>query len=114
MLGACDHKRIKTVAGLWTKEQLVGSKVRIVSMPVSNFTTGSSLMNSKDGTKAWKTTIKSIDFSTSIDGKVVTVIRLDGWDGYFFTWKDLEILSICDGPIAKNKVGTFLCGEKVL
>lgn len=77
--------------GSWSREELLGAHVRVSSMPVSNFAKGF------DCHQVY--TIKDIIFRISNEGKVITIILLDQFPDYFFTWKDLEVIGIVVKPI---------------
>lgn len=60
-------------------------------MPVSNFAGGFDCHQ--------VCTIKDIIFRISTEGKTITIILLDQFPDYFFTWKDLEVIGIVVKPI---------------
>lgn len=100
----CGCKRDIDPAGIWDYKNLIGAKVRVKSMPMSNFHKG----------VFGDCTIEDIYFRISIDGKVITVIRLKEYPDLFFTWKDLEVLSVKDYPesiCGSFKAGTALAGN---
>ncbi len=100
----CGCKRDIDPAGIWDYKNLIGAKVRVKSMPMSNFHRG----------VFGDCTIEDIYFRISIDGKVITVIRLKEYPDLFFTWKDLEVLSVKDYPesiCGSFKAGTTLAGN---
>lgn len=100
----CGCKRDIDPAGIWDYKNLIGAKVRVKSMPMSNFHRG----------VFGDCTIEDIYFRISIDGKVITVIRLKEYPELFFTWKDLEVLSVVDYPesiCGSFKAGTTLAGN---
>lgn len=100
----CGCKRDIDPAGIWDYKNLIGAKVRVKSMPMSNFHRG----------VFGDCTIEDIYFRISIDGKVITVIRLKEHPDLFFTWKDLEVLSVKDYPesiCGSFKAGTTLAGN---
>ena len=100
----CGCKRDIDPAGIWDYKNLIGAKVRVKSMPMSNFHKG----------VFGDCTIEDIYFRISIDGKVITVIRLKEYSDLFFTWKDLEVLSVKDYPesiCGSFKAGTTLAGN---
>lgn len=78
----CDCKCIKTPSGLWGIDNLLGAKVYVRSMPVSNFF-------AIDSDRLC--TISKIFFRVTIDGKTITVIELKEYPGKEFTWKDLLV-----------------------
>ena len=97
----CGCKRDIDPAGIWDYKNLIGAKVRVKSMPISNFYNG----------VFGDCTIEDIYFRISIDGKVITVIRLKEHPDLFFTWKDLEVLKVINyaDPICGNfKAGSAL------
>ena len=106
----CGCSRVKNPGGIWEYYQLIGAKVYIKSMPVSNFF---NLQNASD-----LYTIKDIYFRISTDGKAISVIELKELPGKIFTWKDLmiselvntvKILPICGAFMS----GTAICGLDV-
>lgn len=95
----CGCKRDIDPAGIWDYKNLIGAKVRIKSMPMSNFHKG----------VFGDCTISDIYFRISTDGKTITVIRLKEYPDLFFTWKDLEVLQTVDYP--DSICGTFKAGS---
>ena len=87
----CECKRMVKPHGTWTLEELIGARVKISSMPVTNFAGGGFDTETP-------CTIKDIYFRVSLDGKTITIIELEEFPGYFFTWKDLEIEAILVKP----------------
>ena len=71
MLNSCRNSRIVGPSGIWEYEQLIGAKVKVSSLPVSNFFGCFSGGGSND-----LLTIKDIYFRISLDGKTITVIEL--------------------------------------
>ena len=92
----CKAKRLVGPYGSWTREELIGAHVRISSMPVSNFA-----IRGFDCHQVC--TIKDIIFRISNEGKAITIILLDQFPDYFFTWKDLEVIGIVVKPKKKKK-----------
>ena len=82
----CRAKRLISPYGSWKPEELIGARVRVRSLPVSNF------IYNFDADQLF--TISNIYIRISMDGKAITVIELDESPGHVFTWKDLEIESI--------------------
>ena len=82
MLNSCRNSRIVGPSGIWEYEQLIGAKVKVSSLPVSNFFGCFSGGGSND-----LLTIKDIYFRISLDGKTITVIELTEYPGKIFTWK---------------------------
>lgn len=99
-----SRKEILDPSGIWKYEQLLGAKVKIKSLAVSNlFYT----FNTSDNC-----TIKDIHFRVSIDGKTITIVELDQYPGKVFTWRDLEIQEITNPCILDEAIcGEFLSGE---
>lgn len=87
----CECKRMVKPHGTWTLEDLIGARVNISSMPVTNFV-------GKEFSSGVTCTIKDIYFRVSLDGKTITIVELEEYPGYFFTWKDLEIEAILIKP----------------
>lgn len=108
MLNSCRNSRIVGPSGIWEYEQLIGAKVKVSSLPVSNFFGCFSGGGSND-----LLTIKDIYFRISLDGKTITVIELTEYPGKIFTWKDLEIIEL--NVISKFKAvcGTFLSNQSI-
>ena len=105
-------QRVSYPNGTWDVNDLIGAKVRIMSMPVSNF----SQLTNTGGEK----TIEKVEFQVSIDGKAFTVITLKEVPGHVFTWKDLMITRVANsGGIIKGRAlssdchlaDDFLAGE---
>jgi hypothetical protein len=82
----CKAKRLVGPYGSWSREELIGAHVRISSMPVSNFAGGFDCHQTF--------TIKDIIFRISTEGKTITVIILDQYPDYSFTWKDSADLKV--------------------
>lgn len=87
----CKAKRIVGPYGSWHYEELIGARVKISSMPVSNFSKGFDC--------GQICTIKDIVFRISNEGKTITVIILEEFPSFVFTWKDLEVIGI----VVKNE-----------
>lgn len=100
------NKRIVGPSGVWEYDQLLGAKVILKSMPVSNFF--GTMCSASD-----KLTIKDICFRISLDGKTITVIELEEYPGKIFTWKDLEIVEINTMTKLKPICGKVLCGQSI-
>lgn len=81
----CECKRIVGPCGLWHLEDLIGAKVRISSLPISNF--GAIDMDQHY-------TVEDIEFRISLDGKAITIVKLKGLSDYIFTLKDLEFVGV--------------------
>lgn len=98
------NRRVKDPSGSWEYSQLLGAKVHVKSLPVSNFFCN---INSSD-----IMTIENIYFRVSLDGKTITVIELAEMPGKIFTWRDLEIIELSCKNIYQVPAtcGTFLCG----
>lgn len=89
MAGNCRTKRYTCPAGIWEIDNMIGSTVAIRSTGIGNLTKG-------DISGEYK--IKDISFRVSIDGKTITLVELEGLEGDYFTFKDLEILSVIGRP----------------
>lgn len=100
----CNNTRVVGPTGNWEYTQLLNAKVRIKSLPVSNF-----FCNMSSDTDLY--TIDDIYFRVSLDGKVITLVALREMPGKFFTWKDLEIVEINITSRVRPICGTFRCGE---
>ena len=98
-------KRIKDPSGNWEYEKLIGAKVSVKSLPVSNF------FGCFDGS-GYKT-IKNIYFRISIDGKTITVIELEEYPDKIFTWRDLEVIELSNNHKYDALCGALLCGQSV-
>lgn len=106
MLNSCKNARIVSPSGVWEYEQLIGAKVKVKSMPISNFFGCFSGVNEL-------LTIKDIFFRISLDGKTITVIELVEYPGKIFTWKDLEVVELNIVSKFKSACGEFLAGQTV-
>lgn len=104
MFSSCKTKRIVGPSGIWEYSQMIGAKVKVKSMPVSNFFGCFSGVNEL-------LTIKDVYFRISLDGKTITVIELVEYPGKIFTWKDLEIVELHVVSQFKATCGTFLCDQ---
>lgn len=98
----CGCKRDIDPAGIWDYKNLIGAKVRVKSMPMSNFHIG----------VFGDCTIEDIYFRVSVDGKTITVIRLKEYPDLFFTWKDLEVLKTVNYP--ESICGSFKAGSGIV
>lgn len=106
MSSNCKNMRIVGPSGNWDYYQLIGAKVRISSLPISNF------FNCINSTTDLYT-IKDIYFRISIDGKTITIIELEEYPDKFFTWKDLEVVEINTSTLNKPICGTFCSGQAI-
>lgn len=105
-MSLCSRKRIKAPNGTWDYDCMIGAKVRVNSTPITNFF--GTFCNSDEYT------IKDIYFQVSLPGKCITIIELEGLEGKFFTWKDLQIIEVNEPKQKYNAVcGEFLCGESI-
>ena len=95
----CGCKRELDPAGIWDYQNMIGAKVRVKSMPISNFHAG----------VFGDCTISDIYFRISTDGKAITIIRLSEYPDLFFTWKDLEVLNTVG--LSEAICGTFRAGN---
>lgn len=107
----CLNQRITGPSGTWDYIQLLGAKVRINSLPISNFF--GTMCSVSD-----EFTVKDIYFRISLDGKVITLVELVEYPGKFFTWKDLDVIEVNVTSKFKPICGTFksgqaICGYKV-
>lgn len=102
----CLNQRIVGPTGTWDYVQILGAKVIIKSLPISNFF-GTMCSNSD------LFTIEDIYFRISLDGKVITIIKLVEYPDKFFTWKDLEIVEVNVKAKFKPICGTFNCGQAI-
>ena len=84
----CECKRIIGPSGIWTLEELIGAKVKIGSMPISNF--GNTL--AIDSEQEFE--VENVDFRISLYGKAITVVKLKDLDDFIFTLKDLIFTGI--------------------
>jgi hypothetical protein len=92
----CSCKCIKDPSGLWDIDNLIGAKVYVRSMPVSNFF-------QIDANQPY--TIEKIYFRVTIDGKTITIISLKEFPNKEFTWKDLMIEQLANRDVNdKDKV----------
>lgn len=104
----CNNKnrlKVTSPSGIWELDQLIGAKVLIKSIPVSNFF-GTCRMNDL-------MTISKILFRVSLDGKAITIIELEEFPGKTFLWKDLEIVELDTSLKYKPICGEFLCGQAI-
>lgn len=99
------NKRICDPSGNWDYSQLIGAKVQVKSLQVSNFF---NCFNASD-----VCTIKDIYFRISIDGKTITIVELDQYPDKVFVWKDLQIIELGNRYSYDALCGTLLCGQSV-
>jgi hypothetical protein len=83
MINKCECKQ--DPAGTWDYKDLIGSAVKVKSMPVTNFI-------AIDSEEVF--TIDDIYFRVSLDGKIITIVKLKELPGSFFTLRDLELVGI--------------------
>lgn len=102
----CLNQRIVGPTGTWDYVQMLGAKVRIKSLPVSNFF--GTMCSVAD-----VLTVKDIYFRISLDGKVITVVELVEYPGKIFTWKDLEVVEVSVTAKFRPICGTFKCGQAI-
>lgn len=105
MTSNCGCNRVKGPSGMWGYYQLIGAKVYIKSMPVSNF------FNCQNAGDVF--TIKDVFFRITLDGKAITVIELEELPGKVFTLKDLMISEIVNSNIVLPICGTFVSGTAI-
>lgn len=79
----CCCNRETDPAGTWSYNDMIGSVVRIKSVPPGTPVEAEKLC-----------TISDIVFRVSLDGKTITKIILQEYPDYVFTWKDLEVITI--------------------
>lgn len=85
----CKCRRITDPAGVWSPEDLIGSRVYIRSTSIGNF----SRFDCREPHE-----IELVQFRVSVDGKAITVIKLKSVDATF-TLKDLEFIDILEKVI---------------
>ena len=102
MKSVCRRTRVTDPAGIWKFRNLIGAKVRISSMPISNLNFSFAF----DSTSLY--TIEDIYFRITTDGKTITVIEIEELPGYIFTWKDLEVIDVNCNP--EPICGLSYCG----
>lgn len=98
------NKRVKDPSGNWDFLQLIGAKVHVKSVSITNFFCR---INSSD-----LFTIKNIYFRISLDGKAMTIIELAELPDKVFNWRDLEVVELNNKNIYQDpaQCGMFLCG----
>lgn len=84
-MGSCRNRRCTSPAGTWDYHNLIGATVEIKSLPLAAYWGYQEVVTSGE----YK--ISDIKFRVSVDGKVFTVVELEGLEGRTFLWKDLEI-----------------------
>lgn len=99
----CGCKRDTDPAGIWDYWNFLGAKVKIKSVPISNFS---------NKLPVGECTIIDVYFRVSLDGKAITVVRLAECPDLFFTLKDIEILRTKNMP--QSICGEFKCGTGVV
>lgn len=73
--------------GVWTRDDIIGAKVKIASIPAMAFS------GKVDFSRTY--TLKDIEFRVSLDGKVVSLVKLEEFpDEPPLTLKDIEVISI--------------------
>lgn len=98
-----NSKRIKDTAGTWDYDRIVGAKVKVKSIPIVDFNFD---VNTSD-----VYTVKDVIFKISIDGKVITLVRLVEAPGNVFPWKDLMVVEINDHKCSSPIVGELKPGK---
>lgn len=81
----CECKRMIGPSGIWLPEELIGAKVKVLSVPISN-------MVPIDCGKTMH--VEKIDFRISLDGKAITVVTLKECPDAIFTLKDLLFVGV--------------------
>lgn len=97
-MSKCECKQ--DPAGTWNYSDLIGSGVKVKSMPISNFC-------AIDANQTFK--IQDIYFRASLDGKMITIVKLKELPGMFFTLRDLELVGI--KRKTRRICGEFVCGN---
>lgn len=89
--------------GTWSYDHIKGAKVKVKSTPIANL---DDTINTTD-----TYTVEDVYFNVSIDGKVVTLIKLKEAPDDILTWKDVYIVDIRSkilGPkVGEVNVGNF-------
>lgn len=96
-------KNIKNPSGSWNYEHIIGAKVRVKSIGVSN------LFSSLDNCSLC--TVKDVIFRISVDGKVIPIVELNEFPDKVFIWRDLEVVELCNTSDYDALCGMFSCGE---
>ena len=105
MINNCGCSRIKNPSGVWEYSQMIGAKVYIKSMPVSNF------FNCQNAGNLF--TIKNIYFRITTDGKAITVVELSEIPGKVFTLKDIMISELVNPIKVRPICGAFIVGTAI-
>lgn len=105
MKSICNRTRVTDPSGIWEYKNMIGAKVRISSMPVSNLNFSFAFNCSAIYT------VDDVYFRVTTDGKTITIIRLKEIPDYIFTWKDLEVINIQN--ISESICGLCYCGQTI-
>ena len=97
---------IKNPSGSWNYGHIVGSKVRIRSIGVSN------MFSSFDNHDL--STVKDVIFRISTDGKVIPIVELLEYPDKVFIWKDLEVVELGKDYEYDSLCGNFSCGQTIV
>ena len=98
-----------SIEGTWSYKELIGSKFRLKSIPISI----NGVLQKKCNLKysQMSMTLKEVYFRVSTDGKVYTLFRMEEVCGKLFLPRDLELIEINRFMPGSTKCGEFVCGR---
>lgn len=98
-----------SIEGTWSYKELIGSKFRLKSIPISI----NGVLQKKCNLKysQMSMTLKDVYFRVSTDGKVYTLFRMEEVCGKLFLPRDLELIEINSFMPGSTKCGEFVCGR---
>ncbi len=104
---AIQNQRIRCndPQGNWDVKNLIGSKVKVKSMPISNF------MQNEFKYAGKLLTVSEVYIRVSSEGKAITVIETEELPNKFFTLKDLQILSLNEHLQSDATCGDFCSSQ---
>lgn len=109
-MATAKSKKMKSIicspSGTWKYFDLMGAKVRLRSLPVSE---AFGMMCS--GQDSY--TIEDIMFRIDLSGKGITIVKLKEFPDRVFTFRDLEIVSLNPQSRTKAICGTFTAGNAI-
>lgn len=98
-----------SIEGTRSYKELIGSKFRLKSVPISI----NGVLQKKCNLKysQMSLTLKDVYFRVSTDGKVYTLFRMEEVCGKLFLPRDLELIEINRFMPGSTRCGEFVCGR---
>lgn len=102
-MGIC--KKVEYLDGTWTYNDMIGSTMRLKSMPCGNY------FSFLGGAAEQDLTLEEVYFKVSRDGKVFPVFKMKEFPDKLFTPRDLEVISVNPCAWVPAICGEFICGQ---